>query len=182
MPVRAVHLLLVGGGGVVVWSGLKGKSVSSVFRQLAGGDAPTGAASANTIASVSTSTGEPASTVAGASNVSGSGNAGSNASSYQSYAFSLFPTYGWGSDQQEPLIELWNKESGWSNTADNPTSGAYGIAQALPSTKYPLAGRPPSEGGSSNAAAQIQWGLSYIKSTYGNPAGAWAHETAYNWY
>jgi Phage tail lysozyme len=52
MPVKAGYLLLAGGGGVFVWSGIKGKSISSVFRQLAGGDAPTGASGANPIASV----------------------------------------------------------------------------------------------------------------------------------
>jgi hypothetical protein len=53
MPVKAGYLLLAGGGGVFVWSGIAGKSVSSVFRQLAGGDAPSGASSANTITGVS---------------------------------------------------------------------------------------------------------------------------------
>lgn len=45
MPVKPTYLLLAAGGGVMLWSGLKGKSVSSVFRQLAGGDSPAGAAS-----------------------------------------------------------------------------------------------------------------------------------------
>jgi cell wall-associated NlpC family hydrolase len=49
MPINAGHLLLVGGGGVFVWSGIAGKSVSSVFRQLVGGDSPTKATNANTI-------------------------------------------------------------------------------------------------------------------------------------
>jgi hypothetical protein len=53
MPVKAGYLLLAGGGGVFVWSGIAGKSVSSVFRQLAGGDAPSGASNANTITGVS---------------------------------------------------------------------------------------------------------------------------------
>ena len=52
MPVNAGYLLLAGAGGVFIWSGLKGKSVSSVFRQLAGGDSPAGAVSANPIAGV----------------------------------------------------------------------------------------------------------------------------------
>jgi Phage tail lysozyme len=53
MPIKAGHLLLAGGGGVFLWSGIKGKSISSVFRQLAGGDAPSGASSANPITGVS---------------------------------------------------------------------------------------------------------------------------------
>src|ERR1700722_1313303 len=53
MHVKAGYLLLAGGGGVFVWSGIAGKSVSSVFRQLAGGDAPSGATNANAITGVS---------------------------------------------------------------------------------------------------------------------------------
>ena len=33
-----------------------------------------------------------------------------------------------------------------------------------------------------NAATQIEWGLSYIAGRYGTPCGAWAHSEAYNWY
>ncbi len=53
MPIKAGYLLLAGGGGVFVWSGIAGKSVSGVFRQLAGGDSPTSAANANSITGVS---------------------------------------------------------------------------------------------------------------------------------
>jgi cell wall-associated NlpC family hydrolase len=47
MPIKPAYLLLAAGGGIMIWSGLKGKSVSSVFRQLAGGDAPEAAQSSN---------------------------------------------------------------------------------------------------------------------------------------
>jgi cell wall-associated NlpC family hydrolase len=47
VPVKPGYLLLAAGGGVLIWSGLKGKSVSSVFRQLAGGDSPEAAQSSN---------------------------------------------------------------------------------------------------------------------------------------
>lgn len=88
--------------------------------------------------------------------------------------------YGWGGGQEfEDLYLLWQRESGWSNTAKNRSSGAYGIAQALPESKYPPAGR---ESGGSSAAAQIGWGLGYIKSRYGDPIRAWAHEQAIGWY
>lgn len=53
MAVKAGYLLLAGGGGVLLWSGIKGKGVSSVFRQLAGGDAPSGATPANPITGAS---------------------------------------------------------------------------------------------------------------------------------
>lgn len=61
MAVNPGHLLLAAGGGVFMYSGFKGKSVSSVFRQLAGGDAPSGAASANPITSTLTDSGSSSS-------------------------------------------------------------------------------------------------------------------------
>jgi hypothetical protein len=64
----------------------------------------------------------------------------------------------------------------------NPSSGAYGIAQALPFTKMPKAGWPPSAGGSADPATQILWQISYILGRYTDPLGAWAHELAFNWY
>jgi hypothetical protein len=75
---------------------------------------------------------------------------------------------------------LWNQESGWSNTARNKSSGAYGIPQALPPSKMGAAANPPQ----SSYIAQINWGLGYIKNRpgYGSPAAAWAHEVAHGWY
>lgn len=87
--------------------------------------------------------------------------------------------FGWTGAQWNALFALWQRESGWSNTARNPSSGAYGIAQALPPTKYPFAGQAA---GGSSAKAQIGWGLAYIKDRYGSPEAALAHENAVGWY
>jgi hypothetical protein len=106
------------------------------------------------------------------------GPGGGNASANEALARSLFP---FGSSQWQDFVNIAMRESGFSNTAMNP-SGAYGIAQALPSSKYPLAGRPPSEGGSSNPTAQITWMFDYIRSVYGTPANAWSHEQSAGWY
>jgi hypothetical protein len=76
------------------------------------------------------------------------------------------------------LDSLWERESGWNVDAENPTTGAYGIPQALPGSK--MAGAGPDW--QSDAATQIEWGLSYIDSRYGSPCGAWAHEEADGWY
>jgi hypothetical protein len=77
----------------------------------------------------------------------------------------------------------WNyvamRESGWNNHALNLSSGAYGIPQALPPTKMPLAAQAI---GGSNPAAQIGWMASYMAGRYGGPQGAAAHEVAFNWY
>lgn len=79
--------------------------------------------------------------------------------------------YGWGSGAEwKALDALWTQESGWNQYAKNPQSGAYGIAQALPPTKMPFAAQ---QGGGSDAAAQIKWGLDYIKARYRDPVKAW---------
>lgn len=106
------------------------------------------------------------------------GNGSTNAGAEQQYAFSQFGQYGWGGGQQQPLIELWNKESGWRWNATNPTSGAYGIPQALPASKMASAGAD----WKTNPDTQIRWGLGYIHGQYGSPSGAWSHEVADNWY
>ena len=41
----------------------------------------------------------------------------------------------WGDGDYDALVWLWNKESGWQWNATNPSSGAYGIPQALPASK-----------------------------------------------
>lgn len=105
-----------------------------------------------------------------------------SASDNQALAKSMAKPYGWDSGQQwADLVSLWNRESGWSNTAKNPTSGAYGIPQALPATKMPQAAQAPPIG-ISDPRSQIQWGLQDIAQTYGSPSVAWAHEQALGWY
>lgn len=95
----------------------------------------------------------------------------------------LAAPYGWSTGAQWTALDaLWSQESSWSNTATNPSSGAFGIAQALPATKYPKAGQPASAGGSASATVQIAWGLSYIRSRYGDPVTAEAHEVSNGWY
>ena len=101
----------------------------------------------------------------------------------QSIAWKMMPSFGFDPKAQFNgcLLPLWNQESGWNQFAEN-ASGAYGIPQALPFDKMPQAAWPASAGGSSDPSAQISWGLAYIKSTYGTPCNAWAHEQADGWY
>lgn len=86
--------------------------------------------------------------------------------------------YGWGDDQFSCLSNLWQKESGWSYTAENASSGAYGIPQALPGSKMSTVAAD----WATNATTQIAWGLSYIERAYGTPCSAWSHSQAVNWY
>jgi hypothetical protein len=96
----------------------------------------------------------------------------------QQIAQGMLGSYGWSASQFSCLQPLWNAESGWNLSASNPSSGAYGIPQALPGSKMASAG-PDWQ---TNAATQIRWGLGYIRSVYGSPCGAWSHEQAYGWY
>lgn len=86
--------------------------------------------------------------------------------------------YGWTGNEWQCLDELWKRESGWSHTAENRSSGAYGIPQALPGSKMAVYGAD----WQTNPATQIRWGLAYVQGRYGTPCGAWGHFTAKNWY
>jgi hypothetical protein len=90
----------------------------------------------------------------------------------------MLADYGWSSDQFSCLDELWNSESGWNPSATNSTSGAYGIPQALPPDKMASAGAD----WRTNPVTQIEWGLTYIRSSYGTPCSAWAFKVSNSWY
>ena len=96
----------------------------------------------------------------------------------QAYASSRLGAYGWDSGQFGCLLKLWTQESSWLTDATNPSSGAYGIAQALPPSKYYTAGSD----WLTSYRTQINWGLGYIASRYGTPCNAWAHEVSAGWY
>jgi hypothetical protein len=85
---------------------------------------------------------------------------------------------GWGGSQFGCLDTLWQRESGWDHTADNPSSSAYGIPQALPGEKMAVFG----DDWRTNPVTQIRWGLDYIESRYGSPCAALQHSNANNWY
>lgn len=90
----------------------------------------------------------------------------------------MLSSYGWGSDQWGCLDSLWERESHWNPYAQNSSSGAYGIPQALPGSKMQSAGSD----WRTNPATQIKWGLSYIQGRYGSPCGAWGHSQSHGWY
>ena len=98
--------------------------------------------------------------------------------SAQAIAADAVAARGWGDDQFNCLVSLWNKESGWRVNAENSSSGAYGIPQSLPGSKMASAG----DDWATNPATQIQWGLGYISGRYGTPCGAWAHSGDVGWY
>ncbi len=91
-------------------------------------------------------------------------------------AQSLLGEYGFSADQFECLDALWVSESDWRIDADNPTSSAYGIPQALTETHDLPADYM------TNAETQIRWGLGYIADSYGSPCNAWSFKQGNGWY
>ncbi|MEY9949036.1 LysM peptidoglycan-binding domain-containing protein [Kitasatospora sp. GAS1066B] len=89
----------------------------------------------------------------------------SSPSSLQALAASIVPA-----DQLASFDQIITHESGWNVSATNPSSGAYGLPQALPGNKMAAAGAD----WATNPATQIKWALQYMDTTYGSPNQAWA--------
>ncbi|MEU4534286.1 NlpC/P60 family protein [Streptosporangium sp. NPDC023825] len=85
---------------------------------------------------------------------------------------------GWDGPQWDALRKLWMRESSWNHRAVNPSSGAAGIPQALPSAHPGVV----TEEWMADPKAQIQWGLNYISGRYKTPSSAWAHSQKTGWY
>jgi hypothetical protein len=162
-------------GGIVLWSGIKGTTISATFRSLIAGQPPGANTEPVTAGDVLQSDlqsgtsipgvtqGPPAGVAAG-----GSGTPTAN----KALGALLAAGYGWGPGSTSwPFLETgWQEESGWNQYAANvpsdPYNHAYGIPQANPGSKMASAG----SGWKSDPATQINWGLSYIKAEYGSPA------------
>ena len=98
----------------------------------------------------------------------------------RSAARSLMADHGWGDNQWRCLNLLWEGESAWRHTAENSSSGAYGIPQSLPASKMAKFGADYR----TNPITQIKWGLWYIDASYGSPCNAWGQWQARSphWY
>ncbi len=79
-------------------------------------------------------------------------------------------------------IEGWayiiQRESGWNHTISNPTSGAYGLPQALPGNKMASHG----EDWATNPYTQLAWMYDYMINRYGSVQGAIDFWHANHWY
>jgi hypothetical protein len=93
----------------------------------------------------------------------------------QSIGYKMLPQFGFNQTTEWTcLLDLWNRESNWLYDAENPSSGAYGIPQALPGDKMASAGAD----WQTNPATQIKWGLQYITQVYGTPCNAYNFDVA----
>ena len=189
-------------GGILLWSGIKGQTIKETIAAITSSNSSAlsqaGSETVGTpqIGITPPQQGATGDLPAGTPVFSGSPSGGTGGSPSQNQALaklmagSQHPDWVKGQQWQDWLA-LWNRESGWSQTADTRKTGldpsdasvfAYGIPQARPYTKMPKAGWPPDKGGKSDAAAQISWGIQYIAETYGSPSAAEAHEQSKGWY
>jgi hypothetical protein len=90
----------------------------------------------------------------------------------------LLNEYGFSEKEYKCLNSLWNKESHWNYKARNKSSGAHGIAQALPASKMNVV----STDWRTNPVTQIRWGLRYISIRYETPCKALAKHKRSNYY
>ncbi|MET7766533.1 lytic transglycosylase domain-containing protein [Streptomyces sp. NPDC005336] len=81
-------------------------------------------------------------------------------------------------DQFQCFSNIVDHESGWNYQATNPSSGSYGLVQALPASKMASAGAD----WKTNPATQIKWGLGYMNDRYGSPCAAWSFWQANHYY
>lgn len=79
----------------------------------------------------------------------------------------------WGDQEPcDPLLRIVDLESRWDVGATNPSSGACGLFQSNPCSKYQetaLSGENYKAIGN-----QIRWGVQYVKGRYGTPKDAWS--------
>lgn len=93
------------------------------------------------------------------------------------FAQQIAPQFGWNANDLNNWYRLGMQESGWKNTAQNPTSTAFGIGQFLDST---WGGVGISK--TNDPYQQVLAMARYIKNRYGTPTAAEAHELSSHWY
>lgn len=161
-------------GGIVLWSGISGTSLTTTFQDLLKGQAPSQNQETIATNTVETSSGS------GSTPVTATG--GNPASSTteavnQAQGRLLAATFGWTGAQWTALNNIVMAESGWNNQAQNPGSTAYGIGQFLDTT-WATVGYTKT----SDSTTQIIAMLNYIKQRYGTPENAWAFHLANGYY
>ena len=81
----------------------------------------------------------------------------------------------WYKKQFQYFDKIITAESGWSHTADNPTSTAYGIGQLLASNRLHY-------NCGQTAKSQVDCAIEYIKDRYETPQAAYEFRVKNGWY
>lgn len=166
-------------GSVFVYAGLTGRSVLASIQAIVSGKAPNTAG--KTVG------------ISGSSGASGGGSPGGSTAvsggSNKALLFAAAAQHGWTSQGElSALDNLEMHEAGYSATARNSSSGAFGIAQAYGHGNantaaadgtneyggYGLSDAQAKAANSGDAGWQSVWMCNYIQQTYGSPSAAWA--------
>jgi hypothetical protein len=83
-----------------------------------------------------------------------------------------------GGSQFESFSHIVDHESSWSPSATEPSTGAYGLGQALPASKM----SPYGSDYLTNPTTQLRWMVEYISERYGTPNVAWEFWQRNHWY
>lgn len=181
---KAVNYGIVGAGVVIAWAALINRSVVGTLQDLIAGKQPTGGPGfqATNVIGGTGSLGDDAGTVSG---------------NIQNTAKRLLGIFGW-SDQWASFNKLESGEGGWNPTAENRTTGFFGLAQAgnhggtdtasptrvhkyglhkgQPVNNYGGYGLSATEAQQANSGAaepQLKWMLNYIRTSYNDPNHAY---------
>lgn len=205
MAVSGLGVAYVAGGFVLLWSGYRNATIKDTLTSFLKGQQPsanpTGAPTvgvADTSSDGTDSAGGSTSGQSGSGGVTSVGGTVSGATEKLNQAAAMLQAtaYGWTGAQWTALNNVAMRESGWNNLAENPGSGAFGIAQALGHGTSGTAGTHGNQYGANyglstaqaiaanngSAGPQITWMLGYIKATYQTPEGAWNSEQTRGYY
>ena len=207
MAVSGLGLFYATTGGVLLWSGFKGQTIKETITAITSGNAAALAQKGSQAVGspvVGSSTAAAAQDVQTGSGITGSEDNPAAASGVSTVTEAankaagvlVAASFGWAGSQFTDLDNIVMAESGWNNLIQNPSSGAFGIAQALGHGTAGTAGKYGNNYGANyglstasaiaanngSAGPQITWLCGYIKAAYGTPAAAWAFHLANGYY
>lgn len=96
----------------------------------------------------------------------------------QAWTHDYMLSNGYSEEEFTIVVELIRRESNWSVTEENPSSGAYGLPQAMPTDGMDAFGAD----WRTNYQTQVKWFFAYCKERYGGVREAWAFWQAHHWY
>ncbi|NMN00489.1 G5 domain-containing protein [Bifidobacterium sp. DSM 109958] len=96
----------------------------------------------------------------------------------QQWAHDYLLSNGYSESDFTATVFIISHESGWQVNSSNPSSGAYGLPQALPGSKMAAFG----DDWRTNYQTQLKWFFNYCNSRYGSIQGAYSFWLSHKWY